>query len=260
MQRLREQSSSPDPATARAAALLTAMPPLDADGLRPPPMLPLDAGGRRGIARLRFALVFAMSLGSVAAAAATLQGTGVLRRPWRSAAQAPATTAPAAMPVTARTTHGAAADDAVAVPPTQSEVSSMAPATEATANGRARPTASSPPHAHSTPGGQSHVAAKEGAHGGVAAGGEDESALLVGAVRALRRDGDAARASALAEESLQRYPHGVQVEEAMALAMEAASAGGDANTASRDAKRYLSTFPSGRFADRAARILASPPR
>lgn len=258
MQRLREQSSSPDPATARAAELLGAMPPLDAGALRAPATLPLEATGRLGIGRLRLALVFAMSLGSVAAAAATLQGTGVLRRPWRSAP--PATALPTTAPAAAKKSHGATGEEPAMDPtPSDSDTASIAPSVEVTANGHARQGAT-PHHAHSTPGGQPHATSKEVVHTGPGAGGEDESALLVGAVRALRRDGDAARASALAEESLQRYPQGVQVEEAMALAMEAASAGGDQTAATRDAKRYLSSFPSGRFADRAARILASPPR
>jgi hypothetical protein len=89
---------------------------------------------------------------------------------------------------------------------------------------------------------------------------QGESALLVSAVRALRREGDPARAQALAEESIQRYPHGAQVEEAMALVMEAASMRGDVPGARHAAQRYLETFRSGRFVDRAARILAASPK
>jgi hypothetical protein len=59
---------------------------------------------------------------------------------------------------------------------------------------------------------------------------------------------------------LQRYPHGQQIEEAMALAMEAASERGDLSDARRAAERYLSSFRAGRFADRALRILATPDR
>jgi hypothetical protein len=87
---------------------------------------------------------------------------------------------------------------------------------------------------------------------------EDESTLIVRAVRALRRDGEPARAQALAEQSLAKFPHGAQVEEAMALVMEAASARGDAPDAQRAAASYLDRYPSGRFVDRAQRILASP--
>jgi hypothetical protein len=44
----------------------------------------------------------------------------------------------------------------------------------------------------------------------------------------------------------------------MALVMEAASARGDAPDAQRAAASYLDRYPSGRFVDRAQRILASP--
>jgi hypothetical protein len=88
----------------------------------------------------------------------------------------------------------------------------------------------------------------------------DESALVVDAVRALRRDHDPRRARELAEEVLQRYPRGAQVEEAMAVAMEAASLDGDTATARRWAERYLETFGAGRFADRARDVLAASPR
>jgi hypothetical protein len=86
---------------------------------------------------------------------------------------------------------------------------------------------------------------------------EDESTLMVSAVRALRREGDPARAQALAQQALQRFPHGAQAEEAMALIMEAASARGDASGAQQAAAAYLARFGSGRFADRARRILVS---
>jgi hypothetical protein len=87
---------------------------------------------------------------------------------------------------------------------------------------------------------------------------DDESTLMVRAVRALRRDGDPARAQTLAAQALQRFPHGAQAEEAMALIMEAASARGDTSGAQHAASAYLARFGSGRFADRARRILVSP--
>jgi outer membrane protein assembly factor BamD (BamD/ComL family) len=94
----------------------------------------------------------------------------------------------------------------------------------------------------------------------MAANDSDESALVVDAVRALRRDHDPRRAGSLAQEVLQRYPHGAQVEEAMAIAMEAAFADGDATGARHWAERYLGTFGTGRFADRARQVLAASPR
>jgi hypothetical protein len=83
---------------------------------------------------------------------------------------------------------------------------------------------------------------------------------MVRAVRALRRDGDPKRAQDLAEQALLQFPHGVQVEEAMALVMEAASARGDSAGARRAAQTYIDRFHAGRFADRAQRILSSPER
>ena len=68
------------------------------------------------------------------------------------------------------------------------------------------------------------------------------------------------RAKDLAEEVLQRYPRGAQCEEAMAVAMEAASLDGDELTARRWAERYLESFGAGRFADRARDVLAASPR
>jgi hypothetical protein len=88
----------------------------------------------------------------------------------------------------------------------------------------------------------------------------DESALVVDAVRALRRDHDPRRAGNLAQEVLQRYPHGGQLEEATDVAMEAAFADGDTTGARHWAGRYLGTFGTGRFADRARQVLAAPPR
>jgi len=88
----------------------------------------------------------------------------------------------------------------------------------------------------------------------------DESKLIVRAVRALRREGDPARAEALAEQALSRFPRGAQVEEAMDLVMESTAAKGDAAGAQRAASAYLERFPSGRFVDRAAQILASSPK
>ncbi len=59
---------------------------------------------------------------------------------------------------------------------------------------------------------------------------------------------------------MQRYPHGAQLEEAMAVAMEAAVTEGDTSGARHWAERYLSAFGTGRFADRARQVLAASPR
>jgi hypothetical protein len=85
-----------------------------------------------------------------------------------------------------------------------------------------------------------------------------EAALILRGVRALQREGDPARAQALAEEALRTYPNGAQVEEAMTLAMESALARDDREGARAAARRYLSRFPGGRFADRARAAISRP--
>jgi hypothetical protein len=89
---------------------------------------------------------------------------------------------------------------------------------------------------------------------------DDDPQVVASAVRALRRDHDAARASALLDTYVRRWPNGALVEEAMALAIEAAQArGGDGDVEARArATRYLHRFPAGRFGDTAHRALARP--
>jgi hypothetical protein len=250
MQRLREQTSSPDPVTARAAMLLSAMPPLQVDRLPQRPLAADRPGNRTGAYRFRMMLVLAISLGSVAAAAATLHRVG-----WFGARDGASgtTTSPQSQVVPdARPRgpdHGLGSKVAEAV--------SADPAPVDTAGSVVPARSPAAPSSPRSPGATaSHKAGSESSPGGAVGAGENESALIVNAVRALRRDGNAARAQALAEEALQRYPQGMQVEEAMALAMEAASARGDVSGARRAAQRYLERFGGGRFADRASRILA----
>ncbi len=257
MQRLREQSSSSDPAIARAAALLSAMPPLDGDRVRIRPLPPLEGGRRASVLRVRVALVLAISLASVAAAAANLRGSGWLGGSRWTGARTAASVAPRPGAVVASSPEMAVAGATAQAPEAQPDPG--VPAVERLTEVAAAHSLA-PPRAHATAGGQLHATSKESTRTSAASSSADESALIVGAVRALRRDGDPGRAMALAEESLQRYPQGVQVEEAMALAMEAAAAEGNASAAHQAAQRYVTRFPAGRFADRAARILATPAR
>ena len=73
-----------------------------------------------------------------------------------------------------------------------------------------------------------------------------ETAVVMAAVRALRREHDPARAGLLLDDYLRRYPNGVLAEEALALAIEAASARGDVRAAAL-ARMYLARYPQGRF-------------
>jgi hypothetical protein len=244
MQRLREQTSSSDRATARAAALLSVMPALDGDRMRRRP-LPAADGARRTAGGIRSALVVAISLASVAAGAATLHRVGWLLPPPVPAQSAPSV-APSGPP------DHAFVQPVSAVRPAPPPVERVEPA-EAKSAGAAQLWAGRRPGTSRS----SHAPSREAAR---AASGDDESALMMDAVRALRHDADPVRAEALADTAMQRYPHGAQAEEAMALAMEAASSRGDAVGARRAAQRYLESFHAGRFADRAQRILAAPAR
>jgi TolA-binding protein len=86
----------------------------------------------------------------------------------------------------------------------------------------------------------------------------DDPTLVAAALRALRREHDAARAGALVEEYLGKWPAGALTEEAMALAVEAAAARHDARAADW-AQRYLRRFPNGRFRDVVSRSLPAAP-
>jgi hypothetical protein len=230
MQRLRDQASSDDTAIARAASLLAAMPPLDPAELkmRAPS---LERVERPPVRRLGLALAVALLLASLAAAGATtLRHTGFWSR--SGALGAPASVTP---PAGVRPGPLRVADTAPAAPSTLAAPVQRAPA----------------------PAQEPLSVTPEGSHAVSQNAGPSESTLMVDAVRALRRDGDPARAQALAEEALRRFPRGAQVEEASALVFEAALAQGDEAGARRAAQRYLANFPRGRFVDRARRALGT---
>ncbi len=89
------------------------------------------------------------------------------------------------------------------------------------------------------------------------AGEDGETALLFAATRALRRDRDPVRAGALLDDYFRRYPHGTLAEEALAVAIEAASTRGDVR-AHALARRYLARYPNGHFRNAVERALAGP--
>jgi type IV secretory pathway VirB10-like protein len=84
--------------------------------------------------------------------------------------------------------------------------------------------------------------------------GEDPSQVAE-AVRALRKQGDAARAQQLLDQYLRTNPRGALAEDALALSIEAAAARKDPRAADY-ARRYLARYPNGRFRKVAERALA----
>jgi hypothetical protein len=84
--------------------------------------------------------------------------------------------------------------------------------------------------------------------------GEDPTPVAE-AVRALRKQGDAARAQALLDQYLKSNPHGALSEDALALSIEAAAARKDPRAADY-ARRYLARYPNGRFRQVAERALS----
>jgi hypothetical protein len=86
----------------------------------------------------------------------------------------------------------------------------------------------------------------------------EESALVHAAMRALRVERQPRRARTLLDDYLGRFPDGALVEDALALAIEAAITDGDTAGARRFAGRYLAQFPSGRLRALADEVLRDP--
>jgi TolA-binding protein len=81
-----------------------------------------------------------------------------------------------------------------------------------------------------------------------------EASLVYETARALRNEGDPARAARVLDDYFKRYPHGALAEEAQALAIDIAVARGDARAKSL-AARYLSSYPNGHFRAKAEHVL-----
>jgi hypothetical protein len=79
--------------------------------------------------------------------------------------------------------------------------------------------------------------------------------LMMEALQA-RRAGDTARAQQLTAEYQKKYPNGALKEEALAIAFESAAARKDPNAAQL-ARKYLASFPKGRFRSQAEQVLAN---
>jgi hypothetical protein len=272
MRRLRDEIDSPDPTLARAAALLASRPALNTERMWGRP-LPALEGSRHRRPVLRVALVLAISLGSVVAGAATALPQGNWwAEPWTVVHALIRTGTGAVEPhripvhaASANDVHGAAASgplaaaDAFNAPPSIPALSGRATAIEPVAAAAPAPLIAPSPMMRAAPANRLATPARAG-NDSARTGGDGESALMLDAVRALRRDRDPVRALSLAQTALDRYPHGAQVEEAMALGMEAANAAGDGATAHKLAERYLASFRAGRFADRAQQIVSASSR
>jgi hypothetical protein len=75
----------------------------------------------------------------------------------------------------------------------------------------------------------------------------EEAALVLAALRSLRREHNPVQAGALLQTYLTRFPQGVLTEEALAIGIEAAVARHDAPSARALANQYLGRYPAGRF-------------
>ena len=224
MKRLVEKDLAPSSLEADAAELFRASGDANTDAVKQRVRERLVESRVR--ARPRFVLapavvLFVLAIGTVASATIAV-------RWWRGARVAPA-------PVAARATAGhpvvpAAAPIAAVEPVPPANVPDVAP-----------------------PAPQPATHARRGRPPAVDA----ESSLLFDATRVLRGERDPARAGALLDAYFRRFPHGALAEEALALAIEAAEARGDAR-ARVLARRYLGRYPSGHFRELAERALAGP--
>ena len=77
---------------------------------------------------------------------------------------------------------------------------------------------------------------------------------MVQAIQALRTERDPARAQALLNDYLKANPRGALSGDALALSIEAASAQHDPRAAEY-ARRYLASYPKGKYRDLAKRAL-----
>lgn len=85
----------------------------------------------------------------------------------------------------------------------------------------------------------------------------DDSRAVVAAIRALRRDGDPARARSLSRAYLTAHPRGALAQEALAISIEAAMVQQDPE-ADALGRRYLQHYPRGAFTALARRATSPP--
>lgn len=87
----------------------------------------------------------------------------------------------------------------------------------------------------------------------------EEAALVMAALRSLRREHNPVQAGALLQTYLTRFPQGVLTEEALAIGIEAAVARHDAPSAKALANQYLGRYPAGRFVGLARKTTSARP-
>jgi hypothetical protein len=87
----------------------------------------------------------------------------------------------------------------------------------------------------------------------------EEAALVMAALRSLRREHNPVQAGTLSQRYLTRFPQGVLNQEALAIGIEAAVARHDAASATALANQYLGRFPAGRFAGLARKTVSARP-
>jgi cytoskeletal protein RodZ len=265
MKRLRDERGAADPLVAAAARLVSAREPLAEDAAR---RQRVRARMRRrrsapGAAWLRVAaavlLVFSVAAASamIGRAAQTIrarmqESRAAKQREHERTHAHRATPPTAATEPTPPTAATAPIEPAAATEPTAATAPVATPPAPSHAPARVvRIAASAPrPAQRATP----PVAPSRPVVAAAADRESDEARLVADAVRALRHEHDPARAAALLQRYLDRYPDGVAAEDALALALEA-TIGRDPPHAVGFATRYLARYPSGRWSALARRAL-----
>ena len=223
MQRLRDRTDARDPREAKAARLLGAVPARPPSNSRRRALLAsqgatVSSGAPRFLRPAFAALALFCSLAFASA---------ILGRAWFHRPVAP-TVLPTVSPTLSPTLSTTETAPPIVVPTLPiSPVAPPAvasPAHESTARTTATPRPKSPT--------------------------AEEMAGVLAAVKALRHDRDPARATALLNEYLHHYPRGALLEEALALAIEAAAEENDPRAVNL-AEQYSVRYPQGRFIETA---------
>jgi hypothetical protein len=252
MKRLRDQRESSDPTVAFGASLLAPVKHLEPSlAMKRRVRVALaNRGRRRALRVVRVAVVFALTIGFGAIAVAAFDGgwtgLGVFGKatPSREGSSGPIRRQLEPTPI--------------ATPPSESLPSPIAaPAVEAEHEQALRPlprvrrtleprkeSAALRPTIVEQTSAVLNTPSNDASDSGVE--------LVIRGLSILRRDHDPERAAALFDAYLERHPSGELVEEALALAIEAAVQRNDGRAASL-AARYLECFPTGRFRGAAER-------